>query len=70
MRTITVQIPDDLDRALNVQADELVPALLLAAAVQLFAMGRCLPGRRPSSRDSPHRSFWSNSRRVGFQRVP
>lgn len=45
MRTITVQIPDDLDLALNVQTDELAPALLLAAAVQLFVMGTVSAGK-------------------------
>jgi Uncharacterised protein family (UPF0175)/Oxidoreductase molybdopterin binding domain len=45
MSTITVQIPDDLDLALNVSPDALAPALLVAAAVKLFERGKISAGK-------------------------
>jgi len=45
MSAITVQIPDDLDLALNVAPDALAPALLVAAAVKLFELGKISAGK-------------------------
>jgi predicted HTH domain antitoxin len=45
MSAITLQIPDDLDLALNVPPDALAPALLVAAAVKLFEMGKMSAGK-------------------------
>ena len=45
MSAITVQIPDDLDLALNVSPDALAPALLVAAAVKLFERGKISAGK-------------------------
>jgi hypothetical protein len=39
MSAVTLQLPDDLDLALNVPADELAPIVLVAAAVKLFEWG-------------------------------
>jgi predicted HTH domain antitoxin len=45
MSAITLQIPDDLDLALNVPPDALAPALLVAAAVKLFERGKISAGK-------------------------
>jgi predicted HTH domain antitoxin len=45
MSAITLQIPDDLDLALNVAPDALAPALLVAAAVKLFELGKISAGK-------------------------
>src|SRR5262249_54101419 len=44
MSAITLQIPEDLDLALNVAPDALAPALLVAAAVKLFELGKISAG--------------------------
>ena len=45
MRAVTLQLPDDLDLALNVPADELAHAVLVAAAVKLFEWGKMSAGK-------------------------
>jgi predicted HTH domain antitoxin len=45
MRAIIVQIPDDLDLALNVSPDAVAPALLIAAAVKLFERRQLSAGK-------------------------
>ena len=45
MSAITLQIPDDLDLALNVHPDALAPALLVAAPVKLFERGKISAGK-------------------------
>ena len=45
MRAVTLQLPDDLDLALNVPADELAHAVLVAAAVKLFERGKMSAGK-------------------------
>jgi predicted HTH domain antitoxin len=45
MSTITLQIPDDLDLALNVAPDAVASALLVAAAVKLFELGKISAGK-------------------------
>jgi predicted HTH domain antitoxin len=40
MSAMTLQLPDDLDLALNVPADELAHTVLVAAAVKLFERGK------------------------------
>ena len=45
MSAITLQIPDDLALALNVPPDALAPALLVAAAVKLFELGKISAGK-------------------------
>ena len=45
MRAVTLQIPDDLDLALNVPAAELAHAVLVAAAVKLFERGKMSAGK-------------------------
>jgi predicted HTH domain antitoxin len=42
---VTLQIPDDLDLALNVPPDELPHALLVATAVKLFELGKISAGK-------------------------
>ena len=44
MSAVTLQIPDDMDLALNVPQDELAHALLVAAAVKLFELGKISTG--------------------------
>jgi predicted HTH domain antitoxin len=45
MGVVTLQIPDDLALALNIQGEELAPALLFAAAVKLFELGKISAGK-------------------------
>jgi predicted HTH domain antitoxin len=45
MSAVTLQLPDDLDLALNVPADELAHAVLVAAAVKLFERGKISAGK-------------------------
>jgi predicted HTH domain antitoxin len=45
MSAVTLQIPDDLDVALNMSPDELPHALLVAAAVKLFELGKISAGK-------------------------
>jgi len=45
MRAVTLQLPDDLDLALNVPADELAHAVVVAAAVKLFERGKMSAGK-------------------------
>ena len=45
MSAVTLQIPDDMDVALNVPQDELAHALLVAAAVKLFELGKISSGK-------------------------
>src|SRR5919201_1854028 len=45
MRAVTLELPDDLDLALNVPADELAHAVLVAAAVKLFERGKISAGK-------------------------
>jgi predicted HTH domain antitoxin len=45
MSAITLELPDDLDLALNVPADELAHAVLVAAAVKLFERGKISAGK-------------------------
>jgi predicted HTH domain antitoxin len=45
MSAVTVQLPDDLDLALNVPADELAHTVLVAAAVKLFERGKISAGK-------------------------
>jgi predicted HTH domain antitoxin len=45
MRAVTLQLPDDLDLALNVPADELAHAVLVAAAVKLFEREKISAGK-------------------------
>ena len=45
MSAVTLQIPDDMDLALNVPQDELAQALLVAAAVKLFELGKISTGK-------------------------
>jgi predicted HTH domain antitoxin len=45
MSVVTLQLPDDLDLALNVPADELAHAVVVAAAVKLFERGKISAGK-------------------------
>jgi predicted HTH domain antitoxin len=45
MSAVTLQLPDDLDLALNVPANELAHAVLVAAAVKLFERGKISAGK-------------------------
>ena len=45
MSAVTLELPDDLDLALNVPADELAHAVLVAAAVKLFERGKISAGK-------------------------
>ena len=45
MSAVTLQLPDDLDLALNVPGDELAHAVLVAAAVKLFERGKISAGK-------------------------
>jgi predicted HTH domain antitoxin len=45
MRTVTLHLPDDLDLALNVPADELAHAAVVAAALKLFERGTMSAGK-------------------------
>jgi predicted HTH domain antitoxin len=45
MSAVTLQLPDDLDLALNVPADKLAHAVLVAAAVKLFERGKISAGK-------------------------
>ncbi len=45
MSELTLHIPDDLDRALNVPANELAHEVSLAAAVKLFELGKTSSGK-------------------------
>jgi predicted HTH domain antitoxin len=45
MGEVTLRVPDDLDMALNVRPDELAQALLVAAAVKLFELGKISAGK-------------------------
>jgi predicted HTH domain antitoxin len=45
MSAVTLQLPDDLDLALNVPADEVAHAVLVAAAVKLFERGKISAGK-------------------------
>ena len=45
MSAVTLQLPDDLDLALNVPADDLAHAVLVAAAVKLFERGKISAGK-------------------------
>jgi len=45
MSAVTLQLPDDLDLALNVPADELAHTVLVAAAVKLFERGKISAGK-------------------------
>ncbi len=45
MSAVTLQLPDDLDLALNVPADELAHAVIVAAAVKLFERGKISAGK-------------------------
>ena len=45
MSAVTLQLPDDLDLALNVPADEVAHAVLVAAAVKLFEVGKISAGK-------------------------
>ena len=57
MSAITVQIPDDLDLALNVAPDALAPALLVAAAVKLFELGKISAGKAAELAGMPKQLF-------------
>jgi predicted HTH domain antitoxin len=45
MSAVTLQLPDDLALALNVPADEVAHAVLVAAAVKLFERGKISAGK-------------------------
>lgn len=45
MSAVTLQLPDDLDLAFNVPADELAHTVLVAAAVKLFERGKISAGK-------------------------
>jgi predicted HTH domain antitoxin len=45
MHAIALQIPDDLDLALNVPPEELAHVLVVAAAVKLFERGTISSGK-------------------------
>ena len=45
MSELTLNSPDDLDRALNIPANELAHEVSLAAAVKLFELGKISSGK-------------------------
>lgn len=57
MRAVTLQLPDDLDLALNVPADELAHAVLVAAAVKLFERGKISAGKAAELAEMPKPQF-------------
>ena len=45
MSAVTLQLPDDLDLALNMSSDEVAHTVLEAAAVKLFERGKISAGK-------------------------
>ena len=66
MRKVTLQIPDDLDLALNVQPGALPRELLFAAAVKLFEMGKISSGKAAELAGVPKPLFLSKLADIGI----
>jgi len=57
MSAVTLQLPDDLDLALNVPADELAHAVLVAAVVKLCERGKIAAGKAAELAGMPKPRF-------------
>jgi predicted HTH domain antitoxin len=65
MSEVTLQVPDDLDVALNVRPDALARELSLAAAVKLFEMRKISAGKAAELAGLPKPLFLAKLAELG-----
>ena len=65
MGEVTLQVPDDLDAALNVSPDALARELSLAAAVKLFEMRKISAGKAAELAGLPKPLFLAKLAELG-----